>query len=93
MQYSIKVKNVRAGMRHRTYRLEWQVTQEEGANSANFDEGDTFCFDYSEMEWYNSGLPIPRTNPVEYTPVRHWTTVRDEVLNGTRDALACSVPG
>lgn len=92
IQYSINVKNVRAGMRYKTFRLEWQVSAQEAETSVLFFEGDTFCFDYSEMDWFNSDRQVGKDssgNPI-YAPVRWWTTVRDEVLNGVTDEVSCS---
>jgi hypothetical protein len=53
-------------MRLRTYLLEWQVNETEGAFSPYFNVGDTFCFEYGEQDWYSSEL-----NGVPYS---WWTT-------------------
>ena len=47
--------------------------------------GDTFCFEYSEQEWYESEL-----NGAAYN---WWTTTRDAVLNGEQAAIDCPTNG
>jgi hypothetical protein len=84
LEYSIKVKS-RAGMRLRTYVLEWQVTEAEGVASPLFNVGDTFCFEYSEQDWYSSEL--------SGAPYNWWTTKRDAVLNGQQVAIDCPAAG
>ncbi|PHR85819.1 MAG: hypothetical protein COA78_38780, partial [Blastopirellula sp.] len=80
-EYAIKVKRT-AGLLLRTYILEWQVTAEQAAASTLYTVGQTFCFTYSENEWYQSEL-----NGQAYN---WWTTKRDQILNGTAAALtAC----
>jgi hypothetical protein len=83
-EYSIKVKR-RAGLRLRSYVLEWQVDDAEGASSEQYNAGDIFCFEYSEQEWYESEL-----NGAAY---KWWTTKRDKVLNGEQAAINCPKAG
>ena len=78
LEYAIKVKK-NAGMRLRTYTLEWEVTPLQAQNSNFYNAGDSFCFNYGELDWYNSELLPPGSST--RNPFRSWETVRDEILN------------